>query len=209
VSDTAGRPDEEDHLRHLSEAELAAFLDGGLTPPRRRRVRAHIDICDVCRAELVDVGRATQRKRDPTKRVASSMSRHWWTPAVAAAGIVVVVSIARIASNSRPGLDATRASRGPDAEGQRGIDLIAPADDVTVSVAQMVFSWHAVPADVYKFSLLTERGDSIWTTETTDTIASVPANVNVRPGSWYFWRVDAIANGIVATTRLHRVNVAR
>jgi hypothetical protein len=199
----------EDHLAHLREAELAAFLDGGLIAPERRRVQAHIDVCDTCRAELVDVGRAIAGRGEHGKRVASPVSRRWWAPVVAAAGIIAIVSAPRLVNRPRAGIVQTRASRITDAEGQRRIEAIAPSDDVTVPGAQMVFSWHSVPADIYRFSLLTESGDSIWAKETTDTVASVPADANVRPGGSYFWRVDAIANGIVATTRAHRVNVSR
>jgi len=209
VTDTSGRPDEEDHVTHLREAELAAFLDGGLMGAQRRRVQAHIDICETCRAELVDVGRATERRGALAKRVVSPLSRRWWIPAVAAAGIAAVLVIPRLAT--RPGAtpEQTRAPRITDAEGQRRIEPIAPLDDVTVPATEMVFSWHAVPADVYRISLLTTSGDSIWGTETSDTIATVPGSVSVKPGGSYFWRVDAVANGIVATTRGHRVNVAR
>lgn len=208
MSANSGRPDEEDHLRHLRETEAAAFLDGGLTATGRRRVQAHIDICDACRAELVDVGRATERRGLPT-RVASLGYRRWWISAVAAAGIVALILVPRGSTRSRTALEPTRASRVADADGQRHIDVIAPSDDSTVTARALVFQWHAVPADVYKFSLLTESGDSIWTKETTDTVVTIPADAGVTSGSSYFWRVDAIGNGIVAKTRPYRINVVR
>lgn len=196
-------------MTHLREAELAAFLDGGLAAAQRERVEAHIDICDGCRAELVDIGRAIERRGVRAKGTATPLSRRWWIPAAAAAGIMAVLIVPRLAMRPRVAADPTRAVRVADGEGQRRIDLIAPADDVTVPAAQLVFTWHAVPADVYRVSLLTGSGDSIWAKETTDTTAGLPATVTLSPGGAYFWRVDAVANGIVATTRVHRVNVAR
>ena len=195
-------------MTHLREIELAAFLDGGLGAAARHRVEAHIDICEVCRAELVDVGRAIEGRGKHAARVAKPLARRWWVPAAAAAGIAAILLVPRLATRPGATLEQTRASRVTDGEGQRRIDLIAPLDDVTVTAAQMVFTWHAVSADVYRVSLINESGDSIWATETTDTVVSVPANV-LSPGSSYFWRVDAVANGIEATTRAHRVNVSR
>jgi hypothetical protein len=96
-----------------------------------------------------------------------------------------------------------------DGEGQRRIEVISPADNATIVAAPMTFTWHAATADVYRISLLTEAGDSIWAKETTDTTATVPTTVSLSPGRAYFWRVDAIANGIVATTPAHRVQVSR
>ena len=213
MKETGGRPDEEegegDRLTHLREAELAAFLDGGLVAAERERVEAHIDICDACRAELVDIGRAIERRGVRVSTTVTPLARRWWIPAAAAAGIMAIFMVPRLATRQRATADQTRATRVADGEGQRRIDLIAPTDDVTVPAAQMVFTWHAVQADVYRISLLTESGDSIWAKETTDTIASLPASVALSPGGVYFWRVDAVANGIVATTRAHRVNVTR
>jgi hypothetical protein len=208
VRETAERPDEEDRVPHLNESELAAFLDGGLTPRQRRRVEAHIDICDACRGELVEIGRATARRGVPARVATAALSRRWWIPAVAAAGMVGVMLVPRL--TSRPlstGAEAS-APRVGDGEGQRRIDLIAPPDDITVPVAPIVFIWRAVEADVYRLSLLSENGEPIWAKETTDTTATLPATVTLNPGRAYFWRVDAVANGIVATTRPHRVHVS-
>jgi hypothetical protein len=210
VSETGGRPhEEEDRLTHLREAELAAFLEGGLAAAERGRVEAHIDICDACRAELVDIGRAIERQGSRTSGGVTPLTRRWWVPAAAAAGIVAILIVPRLATRPRATIDQARVSRIADAEGQRRIDLIAPLDDVTIAAAEMVFTWHPVAADLYRISLLTESGDSIWAKETTDTSASLPTTVTLSPGGAYFWRVDAVANGIVATTRIHRVNVAR
>jgi Putative zinc-finger len=208
VNESGGRADEADRLAHLRDDELAEFLDGRLSAAERRRVEAHIDICNTCRAELVDVGRAIGQ-RGADARVATPLSRRWWIPAAAAAGIMAILLVPRLSTRSRATSDETRATRVADAEGQRRMDLVSPLDDATVRAAQLAFTWHAVPADVYRFSLLTQSGDSVWAKETTDTSVVVPATVGVRAGAAYFWRVDAIANGIVATTGVHRVQVSR
>jgi len=196
-------------LRHLRATEAAAFLDGGLADAGRRRVQAHIDICDACRAELVDVGRATERRGRLSSRAASLRFGRWWVSAAAAAGIVALILIPSRSSRRPTALEQTRASRVADADGQRRIEVIAPSDDGTVTTTPVVFRWHAVPADVYKFSLLTESGDSVWAQATTDTVITLPPDAGVRSGNSYFWRVDAIANGIVGKTRPYRINFPR
>jgi hypothetical protein len=208
VRESAERPDEEDRVPHLGENELAAFLDGRLTRRQRRRVEAHIDICDACRGELVEIGRATARRGVPSRVATAALSRRWWIPAVAAAGVIGVMLVPRLTSRPLATDVQSSAPRVADGEGQRRIALIAPADDITVHVAPIVFVWHAVEADVYRLSLLSENGEPIWAKETTDTTAMLPVTVTLNPGRAYFWRVDAVANGIVATTPARRVQVS-
>jgi hypothetical protein len=93
-------------------------------------------------------------------------------------------------------------------EGLRQIDIVSPADDVTVPSGPVVLTWHAVQADVYRVSLLTESGTPLWTKDTPDSTVTLPASVGLRPGQAYFWRVEAIASGIAATTRVHRLRIA-
>lgn len=207
VSETGGS-NQEDRLDHLRENELAAFLDGGLTADERRRVEAHIDVCDVCRAELVDIGRAVDNRR-ARGHGTTPLSRRWWAPAAAAAGILAIFFVPRLAIRSARVDRQIQATRIVDGEGERRIELISPADDVTVPSTHMAFAWHAVPADIYRISLLNGSGAPIWTTETTDTIAVLSPTVGLHPGEAYFLRVDAVANGIVATTGVHRLQVAR
>lgn len=200
-------------MAHLRESELAAFLDGGLTAVERERVEAHIDICDACRAELVDIGRAIEPRaaavRGATTRATTPSSRRWWIPAAAAAGIAAILLVPRLATRQGATDVQTRAARVADSEGQPRINLVSPADDLTTPAGRIVFTWHAIAADAYRISVLTESGDPIWSKETTDTSIVLPPAVGLQSGAAYFWHVDAIANGIVATTGVHRVQVAR
>lgn len=209
MRDTGARPDDEDRLAHLSERELAAFLDGGLTPPERHRVVAHIDLCVACRGELVDVGRAIKPRGVRTRGATVSLWRRSWIPAAAAAGIAAILLATRLTTHPPPMDGRTRAPRIAESEGERLIDPISPANDSTVPAARIVFMWHAVPVDVYRFSLLSKSGDPIWEKETTDTSTTLPATVSLTSGRAYFWRVDAVTNGIVATTRVQRLQVSR
>jgi hypothetical protein len=198
----------EDRVSHLTETELAAFLDGRVTPAERRRVEAHIDICDGCRRELVDVGRAVVAPVVQLKATSKPPTRRWWIPAAIAAGVVALLVAPRATTRPPP---RDRGARAPHFTDERlaRIAIISPPDDVTVSAHRIVFTWHAFAADVYQLSLLSESGDPIWEKEITDTIVALPASVKVTAGTGYFWRVDAIANGIVATTNAHRLQISR
>jgi hypothetical protein len=58
-------------------------------------------------------------------------------------------------------------------------------------------------------SLLTENGDPVWTSETGDTTVALPDSVRLQASQAYFWRVEAIGNGIAATTGVHRLQIPR
>lgn len=201
--DTQSRSEE----AHLRENELAAFLDDGLTGEERHRVEAHIDVCDACRAELVDIGRAVAGRRS-LGSAAAPIARRWWVPAAVAAGLVAVLFVPRYVT--RPRIEAEpHPVRVIGGEELPHIELVSPLEDASAPAAGLVFTWHAAKADVYRFSLLTQTGDSIWSNRTTDTAIALPAGVTLQAGAAYFWRVDAVANGIVATTGVHHLRIAR
>ena len=150
-----GRPANEDRLEHLSERELAAFLDGGLGPPERLRVEAHIDICDVCRGELVDVGRAIKHRGARTRGATRSLASQWWIPAAAAAGIVAILLVPRLTTRPTATDGQTRVSRVADGEGQQHVDLISPAADTAVSAALVLEKWQADWGEVFRITHIT------------------------------------------------------
>src|SRR4051812_38862805 len=150
MRDTGAQPDDEDRLAHLSERELAAFLDGGLTPPERHRVVAHIDLCATCRGELVDVGRAIELRGLRTRGATVPLWRRPWIPAAAAAGIAAILLVTRLTNHPQATDGRTRAPRIAEGEGEHRINPVSPANGITLPAARIVFVWHAVPTDVYR-----------------------------------------------------------
>ena len=51
---------------HLSAEELAAYLDGRLTPGDRPRMETHLAQCDLCLSELVETLRYLWGTDPPT-----------------------------------------------------------------------------------------------------------------------------------------------
>lgn len=191
---------------HISEGELAALLDGALDPAERSRVEAHLEVCTECRCELIEMRRITNgyAKRGT---VASGLRRRWWIPVAVAAGLGAVF-LPRVFAPSAPREPVRAGARVEDGEGRARIDIVAPAENAAIPRTGLTFTWRGAAADVYHVSLLAEDGEPIWSAETADTSLALPPTVPVRSGHSYFWRVEAIANGIAASTGVHRVQIA-
>jgi hypothetical protein len=103
----------------------------------------------------------------------------------------------------------------PDIERARpsealAIPIVKPADGDTILPRDVVFTWRKVGGDVlYRLSITDERGLSIWTTDTPDTLVALSPNVRLTAGARYFWYVDALGpNAASRTTGTHVFLVA-
>jgi putative zinc finger protein len=206
VTGPSGRPTEANGLAHLSDAELAGYLDHDLSADERRRVETHIDECAACRREIVALLPITH----PGQSTASTIvyrPRRWWIPAAAAA-VVAALALPRLTRDvAGPDLPQ-RARPVTEAGGRPHLATVAPADDATVG-GRIVFTWRSTSADFYRVDVLTTSGDPVWTTDTGDTTVTVPDSVVLQAGQSYFWRVEAIGNGISAASGVHRLQIPR
>lgn len=201
-----GRPTEADGLLHLSDAELAGYLDHALSADERRRVETHIDACPGCRREVVALLPITHPGESPDNR-AVHRPRRWWMAAAAAAVIAALV-LPRL-TRTAPGPDVPQRARPvTEAGGRPHLATVAPADDATVR-GRIVFTWRSTSADFYRVDVLTTSGDPVWTTDTGDTTVTLPDSVALQAGQPYFWRVEAIGNGISAASGVHRLQIPR
>jgi putative zinc finger protein len=204
VTGPNGKSTETSGLVHLSDAEVAGYLDHDLPADERRRVEMHIDQCATCRREIVALLPITHPGESPVRKIAQR-PRRWWIPAAAAAVIVALI-LPRL-TRYTPGPDAPQRARPVTETGGRSqLAVVAPVDDATVD-GLLVFTWRSTNADVYRIAVLTPSGDPVWQTETSDTSIALPDSVALQPGKAYFWRVDAIGSGIAATTGPHRLQI--
>jgi hypothetical protein len=203
VTGPNGHPTGTNELAHLSDADLAGYLDHDLAPYERRRVETHIDGCATCRGELVALSRVVHG--EPASAQRPPRSRRWWIPAAAAAAVVALL-VPRLTTNA-PRVDETpRTRRVIDTDGRPRLAIVSPIDGTSVG-GPVIFTWRAGgTADAYTIVVMTESGEPIWTTTTSDTTIALPDSVTLHPGR-YFWRVDGIGNGIAATTTVHRIEV--
>lgn len=192
----------------LSASDLAGYLDGDLPAEVRDRVEAHLDACPDCWNDLLDV----RELRDaPTPRaLAPKHHRVRWlryAGIAAAAGLAGIVLVGRGIQRDAP--SGTEPLRTPSTEttpSSAMLSIVAPVEGATLTPASLTFTWRAVTAGFYRFTLLTETGEPAWTTETTDTVLRLPSYLTLEPGL-YFWRVDAVQDGLTASSGIHRLRI--
>lgn len=192
-------------MKHLTEHQVAGFLDQALPPDERRLVEEHLEACADCRREMVALHRTLAELPSGSR---TRWSRRWWISGVAAAAAVLALLLVPRAW-VHPGAP-TSTVRTPAVDGEREapIPIVAPEDDVAMRAPRSLeFTWHPVSADLYRVTLLADDGQPIWSTEVTDTSAPIGPGVALQAGHDYFWRVDAIANGIVASSGIHRITI--
>ncbi len=170
---------ERENVDHLDSGEVAAYLDNALAPADRARVEAHAAACDDCRRELIEAARVL---RTAPRRL------RWYVPAgvAAAAAAAVFLMVWSGPVEAPPGLSGLRE---PALTTRIGPAAVAPRG-VTSEVARLV--WTSVPhADRYRLALYDDTGRIVWETQTTDTSASLPDSIRLRPRATYLWKVEA------------------
>jgi hypothetical protein len=192
---------------HLSPSDLAGLIDRTLDPAAQARIEAHLDTCAVCREELAEVARLADSFQPPTAR---SRSRRLW--AGLALGGALAASLALLVLRAPPPSDSalsTQPVRAPaTGESLARIEVLFPPDSLSAGAGPPAFTWHSVGADVYRFFLLSDDGELLWTGETPDTSLTLPRAVSLLPGENYWWRVDATTEGIVGSTGARRLQVS-
>jgi hypothetical protein len=162
---------------HLEAGEVAGYLDRALSAEARARVEDHLDQCEVCRAEVIQVARLvrTARRRRP---VAVPVG-------LAAAAVLALLLTPSIRLPTRPEPEF----REPGITAAPSPAAIAPRGDVG-AVRELI--WSQVPrAGRYRVVLLDVEGALMWRTETTDTVVILPDSLRLRAREPYFWRVEA------------------
>ena len=130
----SGRPIEANGFEHLSDAELAGYLDHDITPEERRRVETHIDQCAPCRSELVALSRITHA--DTAARTVPPRRHRWWIPAAAAATIGALL-VPRLTIHEPAPDTPTRTRRIGETDGRSRLAIVSP--DGVSAMAEQVF----------------------------------------------------------------------
>jgi hypothetical protein len=181
---------------HVSSEHLAAFLDGRLTGAERDRAVRHFASCGECRAELTAL-------RDVIDSPGATPVRRRIVAVAAAAAILAIIAIPRIASDpANGGHTNVRAAEGAGVA-EAVIAVVSPADQATVAPSGVKLSWRAAgPAATYSITVQDSAGGEVWKRSSLpDTSITIPDSIRLRPGSLYFWSVDArLADGSTAKT---------
>ena len=205
-----------DQRDHPSENVLAAFLDGTLGARERAGVEAHLERCIACRHALADTVEVLDASNvEPSARLMPTSTRRQRRVPLIAIGMALAASIAgvavlRRAPQSIGDVESRTRNAAPTALDERipPLPVIAPVNGAERVNEHPTFAWRSTRADRYSFKLLSEEGAAVWSSETTDTTVVLPADVRLDRGRSYFWRVDALAAGIVASARAQRFTVS-
>jgi len=188
---------------HLSDEEMARYLDRSLSAAERGEVDGHLASCAECRAE---VRAAAQIVRDLGQR---SLWIRGSALAAAAAAVALIVTNPFAQDETR---DPTL--RGPDTPldvGDRQVTAVTPEDGASVQRSELTFVWRPLEADArYRFTLTNVLGEDIWSVDTVDTSLMVPADIELQQGENYLWYVDALLlDGRSVTTGTRRFELTR
>ncbi|MFC1639666.1 anti-sigma factor family protein [Gemmatimonadota bacterium] len=188
---------------HLTDEEVAGYLDRSLRAPERDKVEGHLAACAECRAEM---RAAAQVVRFQTRR------KMWYGGAwVLAAAAVTTLFIASPFTARAPEGPTLRAPGTPLDVGDRLVSVIAPENGVSIQRDQLTFVWRPVEADArYRFTLTNVVGEVFWTADTSDTVLSIPTEVELESGQSYVWYVDVLLlDGRSITTGTRRFELIR
>lgn len=181
---------------HVSNEDLAAYLDGTLDQEGRATIDSHLADCRRCRWEMLEVRQslADLPRAEPAPRRSLRLSRSvaWIATAAVAAGVVFSAGLLRMRTS-----DQAR----PRPAVERGVGVIdriavvTPVSDRIVDAPNVVFVWRSIePGDTYRLTIMDSAGARLFTTSTRDTTTSVPIAPPFARGRTYLWYVDALAS---------------
>jgi hypothetical protein len=168
--------------RHLSAADIAAFIDHSLPLDARADAEIHLSGCDRCREELASCARLTGNAPLAQRRRVT-----WPMAGLAAAAVIVAIVLRPTAARIDRGASVERASVGA---GSR-MTIVSPSGLVTR--ADLHFVWRRDDqSSGYRVILTDSIGAPAWTDDVVDTSAAPPVTVRLKSGSLYFWRVESL-----------------
>lgn len=195
---------------HLTDAEIAGFVDRDLVRVERERVESHLAACAECRTAATEVSRMAHaishgESIAPAKRRRTRLKSSVALGGVLAASIAMLVLV-RVDSFERSELPV-RSGSGADARDV--IEVVSPGEATTVMSSDLAFIWRDTGADVYRLAIFDEGGAVVHTAETADTLVSLPKEIDLEPGQLYLWRVDAITDGLSGSSGARKLRVTR
>lgn len=196
-------------MSHLTETELAGYLDDDLSAVERRGAEEHLDACDPCRAELLAAVRLLDQEPGANAPAAlkQGRGRRWPVPAglAAAAALAGLLLVGPDAPSSH---EVAPEQERVNTEGVTRLRVHAPPEEALVSRDDLRFVWADRGTEAYRITITADDGGLVWSSSVTDTTAVPPASLELDGGERFFWFVDAISGGVVARTDPHSFIVA-
>jgi hypothetical protein len=176
------------HDPHLSDEELAAYLDRRVEAPGLTRVEAHLVGCDGCRAVVMEAAAMLAARRRRTRLV-------FITAGGMAAAALVLVVVSGALTMSRDVEPTVRGTPPLLTEDVSRFAALSPEPRAAVVPDSLVFLWQSRPeGTVYQVTVSDEHGVVVWTDRTGDTTLAAPAAAakSLVPGQLYYWKVEAL-----------------
>ncbi len=197
---------ERDTPAHPDEEAIAAYLDGTLSDYEVAEIEHHLAECRDCRTTVSGSARVIADRAVVSQAAVRPRFRGARAIIAIAASLAVIVLARR---DRAPASDVVRTSTATTmpGEGLAAIRVYTPLDGDSVRGGGLTLYWGAVSAERYRLVLSNEEGTPLWSTDTKDTVMTLPDSVTLSSGASYFWQVDAVQAGVTATTRLQRFTV--
>jgi len=164
---------------HLTDSELALYLDRRLSPKERDRIEDHLAGCAECRGHALAAQQVLGRTR--RSRLAAAGGG-----ALAAAAVILIL-IARI----QPGNDQPARQLRGIVRDNTALVAYGPTGDAKREGLRFVWG-PAAGAVSYRLSVTGADGVQVWSRSGVDTLASLPGSVKLRAGEKYLWVTDAV-----------------
>ena len=182
---------------HMSDLEIAAYIDHGLPSNRLDEVEDHLAHCAICRDNVVQTQAFLKRSR----------RSQWLSRAAAvmlAAAAIAIVAVPSIRRSFMPDRDVMR-----DGNTASSIRVYGPLGEVEKAPSRFV--WGSLPGVLsYHITITTDVGANVWSGSSTDTTVVLPAGITLVQGQRYLWAVDAVTSeGITRSTGLREFGIAR
>lgn len=187
---------------HLNPNQIAAYVDRGLSAEARDDIERHLDACDDCRVEVSQSAKLADTFTPTEAGQSRPHRKRRWLP-IGISGAIAAAALLAFFVNPQRTQNATVSTverERNSGEGRTTIKGILPAANAVTDAHGMVFRWHSSQAAIYRFTLLTENGEPVFSLDTQDTSASAPDSIVLTSGKNYFWRVDGTENGVVSST---------
>ena len=185
------------------ETQLAAFVDGGLTPRERGRVAGHAAGCGYCIGQIGTLARMAAaeppfevppavlaRARALAPVSAAPLGWRWGMAVAAATGFAVILTFSVRAPRSAGDSTIEQVRKAPDPSALP--ELLFPREGTVVERQALVFQWRPVePSLYYDVRILSADGDPIWNERISASKAQIPQSIRLVPGQKYYASVDA------------------
>ena len=180
---------------HVTEFDIAGYLDRGLSQADRDRVENHLSECTECRHSVAATQHLLSRAKRPRRLLGIA------TIVAVAATALVVVQLQRPLAEREP-------LRAASTDGSA---IVAYSPLGEVAPESIRFMWGRLPEAIsYRLTVSSPDGAVVYSNSGVDTTVVLPVNVRLVPSAKYTWVADAIMkDGSTRSTGLRDFELVR